>query len=108
MVIAEPSDVATLLERFLLPSAPAALVIEVRRYLEESRQFQVYSGDTPQIWSVAIGTRHLERAHERCVASGIPCTEMHLVPWGENQGIRAFFAEVGGIVFEVLRVEASP
>jgi hypothetical protein len=37
MVIAESPDVDALLERFLLPSAPAALVIEVRRYLEESQ-----------------------------------------------------------------------
>ena len=37
MVIAESPDVDALLERFLLPSAPSALVIEVRRYLEESQ-----------------------------------------------------------------------
>ena len=74
---------------------------------ERSRQFQILSGERAHIWCVAIGTRHLERAHERCVARGIPCTEMELVPWGEKQGVRAFFAEVGGIVFEVMRVEAE-
>jgi len=55
---------------------------------------------------VAVGTRHPERAHERCVARGIPCTEPALTAWGEG-GIRFFFAEVGGIVFEVMRAEAT-
>ena len=71
----------------------------------ESKQFQVLRGPHARIWSVAVGTRHLERAHQRCVERGIPCSEMQLVPWGKGQGIRAFFAEVGGIVFEVMRVE---
>ena len=30
---------------------------------------------------------------------------MTLVDWNENDEIRAFFSEVGGIVFEVMRVE---
>ncbi len=30
---------------------------------------------------------------------------MQLVDWNEKDGIRAFFAEVGGIMFEVMRVE---
>jgi catechol 2,3-dioxygenase-like lactoylglutathione lyase family enzyme len=72
----------------------------------ESRQFQVLQGDRAHVWGVAIGTRHLERAHERCVARGIPCTDPALTPWGDA-GIRFFFAEVGGIVFEVMRAEAS-
>jgi catechol 2,3-dioxygenase-like lactoylglutathione lyase family enzyme len=71
----------------------------------ESRQFQLLRGAQPQIWSIAIGTRHIERAHERCIERGIPCSEMQLVDWNERDGIRAFFAEVGGILFEVLRVE---
>jgi hypothetical protein len=70
----------------------------------ESRQFQILRGDRPHIWAVAIGTRHLERAHERCVERGIPCTEPALTAWGDA-GIRFFFAEVGGIVFEVMRAE---
>ena len=70
----------------------------------ESRQLQILKGDKAHIWGVAVGTRHLERAHQRCVARGIPCSDMRLVDWGKD-GIRAFFAEVGGIVFEVLRVE---
>jgi len=53
---------------------------------------------------VAIGTRHLERAHQRCVERGIACSDMQLVDWGK-ESIRAFFAEVGGIMFEVMRVE---
>ena len=71
----------------------------------ESRQFQIFHGEEPKVWAVAIGTRNLERAHERCVERGIPCTEPALTPWGETDSIRFFFAEVGGIVFEVLRAE---
>jgi catechol 2,3-dioxygenase-like lactoylglutathione lyase family enzyme len=70
----------------------------------QSRQFQILHGDRPHIWAVAIGTRNLERAHERCVERGIPCTELALTPWGDA-GIRFFFAEVGGIVFELMRAE---
>jgi hypothetical protein len=69
----------------------------------ESRQFQILQADEPKIWGVAIGTRHLERAHERCVERGIPCTEPQVTPWGEDGTIHFFFAEVGGIVFEVMR-----
>jgi hypothetical protein len=72
----------------------------------ESRQFQILQGDHPHIWGIAIGTRHVERAHQRCVERGIPCTEPALTSWGEA-GIRFFFAEVGGIVFEVMRAEAA-
>ncbi len=36
MVIADASDIDALMERVLLPSAPAALVDEVRRYLQEN------------------------------------------------------------------------
>ena len=71
----------------------------------ESRQFQIFQADEPKIWGVAIGTRHLERAHERCVERGIPCTDLSLTAWGDSGSIRFFFAEVGGIVFEVLRAE---
>ena len=72
----------------------------------ESRQFQILHGPTPHVWATAIGTRNLEQAHERCVAAGIPCTEPALTAWGDA-GIRYFFAEVGGIVFEVMRAEAK-
>ena len=73
----------------------------------ESKQFQVLRGPEAHIWSVAVGTRNLEKAHERCTERGIRCSDVQLVPWGDGQGIRAFFAEVGGIVFEVMRVEKT-
>ena len=71
----------------------------------ESRQLQILRGAKPQIWSIAVGTRHIERAHEHCVERGIPCSDVQLVDWNERDGVRAFFAEVGGILFEVMRVE---
>ena len=71
----------------------------------ESKQFQILRGPRAGIWSVAIGTRHIERAHARCLERGIPCSDMQLVDWNEKDGVRAFFAEVGGVVFEVMRVE---
>ena len=71
----------------------------------ESRQFQILRGEEPHIWSIAVGTRHIERAHERCRERGIRCSDMQLVDWNERDGVRAFFAEVGGILFEVMRVE---
>jgi len=74
----------------------------------ESKQFQILRGPRAGIWSVAVGTRHIERAHLRCVEAGIPCSDMLLVDWNEKDGVRAFFAEVGGIVFEVMRVEPKP
>lgn len=73
----------------------------------ESRQFQIFQGDAPKVWGIAIGTRHLERAHERCVERGIPCTDAALTAWGESGSIHFFFAEVGGIVFEVMRAESD-
>ena len=73
----------------------------------ESRQFQILRGPRAGIWSVAVGTRHIERAHVRCVELGIPCSDVQLVDWNERDGVRAFFAEVGGILFEVMRVEAK-
>ena len=72
-----------------------------------SRQFQVIQAETPRIWGVAIGTRDFEGAYERAVARGIPCTPPDIVEWHGADSIRYFFAEVGGVVFEVLRVESS-
>ena len=71
----------------------------------ESKQFQILRGPRAGIWSVAVGTRQIERAHARCLERGIPCSDMQLVDWNERDGVRAFFAEVGGIMFEVMRVE---
>ena len=74
----------------------------------ESRQFQVFHAETPRLWAVAIGTRHVERAHDRCVERGLPCTDVHSTPWGQQDGgVTFFFVEVGGILFEVMRVEAE-
>src|SRR5881628_2101562 len=33
----------------------------------ESRQFQVLRGENPHIWGVAVGTRNLEQARQRCI-----------------------------------------
>ena len=71
-----------------------------------SRQFQVFQGSKPHIWAVAVGTRHLERAHDRCEERGIACTPLQKTPWGEG-AIEFFFAEVGGILFEVMRAERT-
>jgi catechol 2,3-dioxygenase-like lactoylglutathione lyase family enzyme len=71
----------------------------------ESRQLQILRGPQPRIWSVAVGTRHIERAHQRCKERGIPCSDVQRVDWNERDAVRAFFAEVGGILFEVMRVE---
>ena len=68
-----------------------------------SRQFQIFQGPKAHVWAVAIGTRHLERAHERCRARGIPCTEITPTPW-HGSSLDFFFCEVAGIVFEVLRL----
>jgi catechol 2,3-dioxygenase-like lactoylglutathione lyase family enzyme len=72
----------------------------------ESRQFQIAQGDQARIWAVAIGTRHLERAHERCVERGIACTEPAVAEWADSS-VRYFFAEVGGVLFEVMRAEPA-
>jgi hypothetical protein len=76
----------------------------------ESRQFQILRGDRAHIWAVAIGTRDIDGAHDRCVAAGIPCTDPGVVPgWGANGegAIRYFYAEVGGLVFEVMKAESN-
>jgi hypothetical protein len=74
----------------------------------ESRQFQIFQADEPKIWAVAVGTRNVERAHERCIARGLPCTEVRASAWGrEGGGVTYFFVEVGGIVWEVMRIEPT-
>ena len=72
----------------------------------DSRQFQIFYGERAHIWATAVGTRHLERAHERCVADGLPCTDVQRTTWGDGQ-IEFFFVEVGGVLFEVMRL-ATP
>jgi hypothetical protein len=71
-----------------------------------SRQFQIFQGPKAHVWAVAVGTRHLEQAHERCRERGIPCSAIASTPW-HGSSLEFFFAEVGGIVFEVLRVAAT-
>ncbi len=70
----------------------------------ESRQFQMLKSPRAAIWAVAVGTRNVEQAHARARAREIPCTEIDVTEWGEG-GARYFFAEVGGVLFEVLRIE---
>jgi catechol 2,3-dioxygenase-like lactoylglutathione lyase family enzyme len=70
----------------------------------ESRQVQILKSSRAAIWAVAVGTRNLEQAHARARAREIPCTEIDDTAWGEG-GVRFFFAEVGGVLFEVLRIE---
>lgn len=70
----------------------------------ESRQYQILKSPRAAIWAVAVGTRNLEQAHTRARARGIPCTEIDVAAWREGQA-RFFFAEVGGVLFEVLRIE---
>jgi hypothetical protein len=72
----------------------------------ESRQFQLLKSPRAAIWAVAVGTRNLEQAHTRARALDIPCTEIDVTAWGEG-GARYFFAEVGGVLFEVLRIEGA-
>jgi hypothetical protein len=68
-----------------------------------SREFQLVASETPRIWSVAIGTRDVEGAHDRCHEFGAPCTEIFEHHWGEGT-ITFFYAEVGGVVFEIMRI----
>jgi len=77
--------------------------------LMTSRRFQVFRGEEPHIWSVAIGVPDLEAAHARCKEEGIPVSDIHVVtPFGTNERCRFLFARVGGIVFELMRREAAP
>jgi hypothetical protein len=71
-----------------------------------SRQFQIFHGDRPHVWAVAIGTRDVGGANARCRERDIPCTEPVVAPWGDGN-IRFFFAEAGGIVFEVMQIEPA-
>lgn len=73
---------------------------------QQSRQFQVLFGEQSHLWSVAIATRDLEGAHQRSIDRGIPVTEPRLFEF-ETQSVRAFFARVGGLLLEVMRVEPA-
>lgn len=72
----------------------------------ESRQFQILKSDGPAaFWAICIGTRHIEDAYEQCKARGIPATPITVADWNERDNIRNFFCIVGGLMFEVIRVE---
>lgn len=72
----------------------------------ESRQLQVFPGSVPGIWAVAIGTRDVEGAYAKCKQRGFPATEISVTPFN-GSSVRAFFALVGGITFELMRVEPA-
>lgn len=71
----------------------------------DTRQFQTFKSDTAAFWAVCISTRDVEGAHERAVARGVQCTPIEVADWNERDNIRFFFCEVGGLMFEVMRVE---
>jgi hypothetical protein len=72
----------------------------------QSRQFQILKSDPPAaFWAICIGTRNIEAAHEKCRARGIPATPITVADWNERDNIRNFFCTVGGLMFEVIRVE---
>jgi len=71
----------------------------------QSRQFQIFKSDTSAFWAVCVGTRNVEAAWERCKARGVPATPITVADWNERDNIRNFFCIVGGLVFEVIRVE---
>jgi hypothetical protein len=70
-----------------------------------SRQFQIFKSDNAAFWAVCIGTRNIEQAWERCKARGVPATPITVADWNERDNIRNFFCIVGGVTFEVIRVE---
>ena len=71
----------------------------------DSRQFQIFKSDAAAMWAVCISTRFVEDVHERAVARGVRCTPIEVADWNERDNIRFFFCEVGGLMFEVMRVE---
>ncbi len=72
----------------------------------QSRQFQILkSPGNAAFWAICIGTRNIEGAHEKCHARGIPATPITVADWNERDNIRNFFCVVGGLMFEVIRVE---
>jgi hypothetical protein len=75
-----------------------------------SRRFQIFRGEVPHIWAVAISTPDIEDARQRCIDRGIPVTDIHVVtPLNTpEQHCRFMFARAGGIVFELMRSEDDP
>jgi hypothetical protein len=73
----------------------------------DSRQVQIFTGEPAAFWAICISTRHVEDVYERARARGVPCTPIQVADWNERDNIRYFFCEVGGLMFEVMRVEAK-
>jgi hypothetical protein len=71
----------------------------------ESRQFQIRRGEPAAFWAICISTRHIEEVYRRCQQRGVPCTPVTVADWTERDNIRNFFCVVGGLMFEVVRVE---
>lgn len=74
---------------------------------ERSRQLQILRGDTSRIWGVAIGTRDVARAHALCLKHGFEASPIDVTGWGDGQAVRFFFAQAGGVTFEVMSVEKA-
>ncbi|MGE0880427.1 MAG: hypothetical protein AB7L13_15755 [Acidimicrobiia bacterium] len=70
-----------------------------------SRQFQILEADQDDAWAICISTRYIEEVYEKAVARGVPCTPITVADWNERDNIRNFFCVVGGLMFEVIRVE---
>lgn len=71
----------------------------------DSRQFQIFKSDAAAVWAICISTRFVEDVHARAIARGVQCTAIEVADWNERDDIRFFFCEVGGLMFEVMRVE---
>lgn len=78
--------------------------------LFSTRRFQVFQGEEPHIWAVALSAPNIEEARAKCQEKGYPVSEIYVVtPFGvPNERCRFMFTRVGGITFELLRREAAP
>ena len=70
-----------------------------------SRQFQILEGGPADFWAICISTRDIEGIYERARARGVPCTPITVADWNDRDNIRNFFCVVGGLMFEIIRVE---
>jgi hypothetical protein len=74
-----------------------------------SRQFQILRSDplygNVGCWALAVSTRNIEEVHERAKARSVPVTAIKWYDYNERDALLAFFAEVGGVMFEVIKVE---
>ena len=70
-----------------------------------SRQFQILHGERDDFWAICVSTRHIEDVYAKAKARGVPCTPVTVADWNERDNIRNFFCVVGGLMFEIIRVE---